>query len=93
MTTNKPKLLAPLLRCPNGPVDARDFNPDAKPGYPNGKDKDGDDLRTELEPLLDDLQERLFAAGPEVPRPRGCCSFCKASTLRARAARSGTSSA
>ena len=58
MTTNKPKLLAPLLRCPNGPVDARDFNPDAKPGYPNGKDKDGDDLRTELEPLLDDLQER-----------------------------------
>ena len=71
MTTNKPKLLAPLLRCPNGPVDARDFNPDAKPGYPNGKDKDGDDLRTELEPLLDDLQERLFAAGtrsPQAPR-------------------------
>ena len=33
--------------------------------------KDGDDLRTELEPLLDDLQERLFAAGtrsPQAPR-------------------------
>ncbi|WP_341727938.1 PPK2 family polyphosphate kinase [Brooklawnia sp.] len=64
MSKKEPESLAPVLRCPAGRVDVRDFDPDAIPGYPKRKDKDdGQDLREELEPLMDDLQERLFAAG------------------------------
>ncbi|GAA2183617.1 hypothetical protein GCM10009785_27950 [Brooklawnia cerclae] len=64
MSKKEPKSLSPLLRCQAGPVDVTGFDPGATPGYPKDKQKeDGDDLRSDVEPLLDDLQERLFAAG------------------------------
>lgn len=57
------------LRCPAGPVDvAADFDPRATPGYPDGYDKDdADALKAELEPELDDLQERMYADGLSNP--------------------------
>lgn len=58
-----------LLRCPQGPVDvAKDFDPGATPGYPHGNGKaDGDRLTADLEPELDDLQEKLYAHGLSNP--------------------------
>lgn len=57
------------LRCPQGPVDvAADFDPAATPGYPKGYDKDdADALKADLEPELDDLQERMYADGLSNP--------------------------
>ncbi|NLA29320.1 MAG: polyphosphate kinase 2 family protein [Propionibacterium sp.] len=64
MSTKSPEQLSDLLRCPIGQIDVRDFDPHATPGRPNSNGKDEEnDMTSELEPLLDDLQERLFAAG------------------------------
>lgn len=69
MSKKDPISLAPLLRCPPGTVDVTGFDPAATPGYPKDRRKEsGDDLKSELEPLLDDLQERLFAAGLKDPQ-------------------------
>ncbi|MGI5952235.1 MAG: PPK2 family polyphosphate kinase [Brooklawnia sp.] len=53
------------LRCPTGPVDVvTDFDARATPGYPDGYDKDdAAELKADLEPELDDLQERMYADG------------------------------
>ena len=56
--------ISSLLRCPSGPVDVRSFDPQATPGFPKKSDKDdAERLIADLEPDLDDAQERLYAAG------------------------------
>lgn len=59
-----------LLRCPPGPIDlTADFDPGATPGYPKGHDKDdAAALKADLEPELDDLQEKMYADGLENPQ-------------------------
>ncbi|MGO1974709.1 MAG: PPK2 family polyphosphate kinase [Propionibacteriaceae bacterium] len=63
--------LTEALRLPAGPVDVTSFDADAKTAYPGKGKKDAPDLTAALAPELNDLQERLFAAGragdPEAP--------------------------
>ncbi len=55
--------LSDLLRLPQGPVELGSLDPRGTPGFP-GKDKaDAPAARLALEPELDELQERLYAAG------------------------------
>ncbi|MGY4720756.1 PPK2 family polyphosphate kinase [Naumannella cuiyingiana] len=59
--------ISDLLRLPAGPVDLSALDPRATHGFP-GKDKsDQPKLMAELAPVLDDRQERLFAAGRADP--------------------------
>jgi PPK2 family polyphosphate:nucleotide phosphotransferase len=51
-----------LLRVPSGPVNLSDFDTRATPGFDGDKD-DGKDALRELEPTLDELQEKLYAHG------------------------------
>lgn len=62
--SQKEDSITKLLRCPTGEVDAaNDFDASATPGYPDGYGKkEADGLREEIEPELEDLQERLYAA-------------------------------
>lgn len=55
--------LSELLRAPQGVVDVTAIETDADPGYPGDGKDDADEEREELEPELDDLQERLYAQG------------------------------
>jgi len=56
-------MLSSTLRCPRGTVDiARDFDPKATPGFPGHGKADIPKLYATLQPQLDDLQERLYAA-------------------------------
>lgn len=60
--------LLQLLRCPQGPVDVTSFDPGGAPGYPTGYGKvDGPGLKADLEPELDDLQDKLYADGQVNP--------------------------
>ncbi|MCL2316428.1 MAG: polyphosphate kinase 2 family protein [Actinomycetia bacterium] len=54
--------LGEILRCPPGPVDVeRDFDPAATPHFP-GKGKDDAPVEyARMQPVLDGLQERLYA--------------------------------
>ncbi len=65
MMSKKQGSILDHLRCPAGPVDVvTDFDPRATPGYPDGYDKDdAAELKADLEPELDDLQERMYADG------------------------------
>jgi PPK2 family polyphosphate:nucleotide phosphotransferase len=54
--------LSDVLRLSPGPVDLRTVDSAATPGFPGGK-KDVDAATAALAPELDDLQERLYAAG------------------------------
>ena len=65
--------LGALLRCPRGPVDIRrDFDPRATPLFPGRGKADMAKATAALEPRLDDLQERLYAAARGVaPQPAG----------------------
>lgn len=55
--------LSELLRAPQGVVDVTAIETDADPGYQGDGKDDADEEREELEPELDDLQERLYAQG------------------------------
>ncbi|MBA8794896.1 PPK2 family polyphosphate:nucleotide phosphotransferase [Friedmanniella endophytica] len=57
-----PTRLSDLLRLPQGPVDLGRYDPRATPGFVGGK-KQAPAATAALAPRLDDLQERLFAAG------------------------------
>jgi PPK2 family polyphosphate:nucleotide phosphotransferase len=52
--------LTDQLRLPDGPVNLRDFDPKAKPGF-DGDKEDGKSALAELGPVVSDLQERLYA--------------------------------
>src|SRR5688500_17224594 len=51
-----------LLRLPAGPVALTEYDPRATTGFP-GRKKDGPAITAALSPELNELQERLFAAG------------------------------
>ena len=55
--------LSELLRAPQGVVDVTAIETDADPGYQGDGKDDADEEREDLEPELDDLQERLYAQG------------------------------
>lgn len=63
--------LSESLRLPPGKVDVSALDARAKTGYPGKGKKDAPDLTAALAPRLNDLQERLYAAGragdPEAP--------------------------
>lgn len=66
--SEEPINLRDTLRCPPGPVDVeRDCDSCAEPHYPGEGKEDADDQREAIEPLLDELQERLYAQGKEHP--------------------------
>jgi len=54
--------LTDLLRLPTGPVALTEYDPRATTGFP-GRKKDGPSITGALSPELNELQERLFAAG------------------------------
>lgn len=58
--------LSEVLRV-RGDVDAATLATDAAPGYPGDGKDDADAYRLALEPVLADLQERLYAAGRTDP--------------------------
>lgn len=58
--------LSTLLRAPKQ-VSVRDIDTNDDPGYPGEGKEDADKLRLALEPLIGDLQERLYAAGKADP--------------------------
>jgi len=56
------KTLRQALRCPRGPVDVeRDFDPRAAPLFPGAGKRDAAAQNALVEPVLDELQERLYA--------------------------------
>lgn len=55
--------ISDLLRLPAGPVDLGEYDSNDAPGYTGKGKDDAPDAMLELEPKLDDLQERLFAEG------------------------------
>lgn len=63
--------LTEALRLPEGPVDVAALDAHAKTAYPGKGKKDAGDLTAALAPELNDLQERLYAAGrsgdPDAP--------------------------
>lgn len=59
--------LRALLRVPRGPVDVASFDPRATPGFPGKGKSDVAEQTDLLAPRLDELQERLFAAGRADP--------------------------
>ncbi len=59
--------LSELLRAPRGVVDITTIDSDAAPGYPGDGKEDALEETEELEPELDDLQERLYAQGKVNP--------------------------
>ena len=59
--------LSELLRLPAGPVDLSTLATDATVGFPAGGKADAADVDAVLHPQLEDLQERLFAAGRATP--------------------------
>jgi PPK2 family polyphosphate:nucleotide phosphotransferase len=63
--------LAELLRLPSGTIDLDQLDPADTPGFP-GKKSDAPAATKALAPELEDLQERLFAAGraPNAPDRR-----------------------
>ncbi len=60
--------LTQLLRLPAGAVDLGALATDATPGVPGDGKSDGKAARKALGPALDDVQERLFAAGRSTPQ-------------------------
>ena len=56
--------LTELLRLPAGPVDLADLDPAGTPGF-TGKKADAPAATEALAPELGDLQERLYAVGPD----------------------------
>lgn len=70
MMSKKQGSILDHLRCPSGAVDVlADFDPRATPGYPEGYGKDdADELKADLDPELDDLQERMYADGLTNPQ-------------------------
>jgi len=60
----KPALsLRSVLRCPPGPVDVSKFDPAATPLFPGKGKADAPAQTALLAPLMDNLQERLYANG------------------------------
>jgi len=59
--------LSQLLRAPVGEVDVTALQTDVAPGYPGKGKADADAQRLALEPVLADLQERLYADGRSDP--------------------------
>ena len=59
--------LSELLRLPAGPVDLSTIATDATVGFPGSGKADAPHVDATLLPELDDLQERLFAAGRATP--------------------------
>lgn len=67
MANNKKSVrLSELLRV-RGPVDAATLDTNTAPGYPGDGKDDADKHRLALEPVLEDLQERLYAQGKSNP--------------------------
>ena len=60
--------LSRLLRAPGGAVDVRAIPTDAAPGFPGNGKADAPAYGEALEPVLSDLQERLYAQGRSDPR-------------------------
>ncbi|WP_082034611.1 PPK2 family polyphosphate kinase [Nigerium massiliense] len=59
--------LSEILRAPLAPFDVRDLDTDAAPGFPGSGKADAPAFKEALEPVLSDLQERLYAAGRADP--------------------------
>lgn len=58
------------LRAPNGPIDVRDFDTRDASLYPGDGKRDVEVFKDATEPILDELQEKLFANGrtnPDAP--------------------------